>query len=352
MKIAFILSTCAKSGPFIVACDIVNNIRATSIDVYYIKESEKKLPFKARLIKIGLFEKVDWNQYDIIHSHGFLGDVLAFLNRKKFSGKWLTTLHQKIYPDYTMAYNRVVGWMLEKLWIGMVSNSACVVSLTKEMADYYQVRCKGPVITFVYNGISIGGESADFEVPEKEVVNALKSKFIMMGISANLIYRKGIDVVIRAMARKGGGRLALLILGDGPERENLKALAANEKVSERCLFVGFKSEPLQYFKYFDVYVMASRSEGFGLCVIEAASQHVPVVCNDLSVYRELFVEGDVERFTIRDLESLVEAVNRAFENRVVLGDRIYSVFQKQFTASAMASNYLRLYENLLGDKKS
>ena len=77
-----------------------------------------------------------------------------------------------------------------------------------------------------------------------------------------------------------------------------------------------------------------------------------MVCNDLSVYRELFVEGDVERFTIRDLESLVEAVNRAFENRVVLGDRIYSVFQKQFTASAMASNYLRLYENLLGDKKS
>ncbi len=41
MKIAFVLSTCAKSGPFIVARDIINSIydKVDVIDIYYVRES-------------------------------------------------------------------------------------------------------------------------------------------------------------------------------------------------------------------------------------------------------------------------------------------------------------------------
>lgn len=343
MKIAFVLSTCAKLGPFIVAKDIIDNIadKVELIDIYYIKESDEKLSFKANCYHVTLFSKTDFSDYDVVHAHGFLGDVYLSLNQKSVRGKTITTLHQKIAPDYGMQYNRVVGYLLQSFWLIRVAKFTTVVALTKEMANYYQ-EILHRKIHFVYNGIS--PVCSDITVPEHLEIQTLKEKYAILGISANLIYRKGIDRVLEALAHPEASNLALVILGDGPMKNELLDLSDKLGIPDRCLFLGYKKNAINYFKYFDIYVMSSRSEGFGLCVLEAISQKIPVVCNDLSVYRELFDEHDVTRFDINNTSSMINAIKFALTNKEILSKNAHNAYERKFTVKKMATKYLELYQ--------
>jgi len=345
MKVAFVLSTCAKFGPFIVARDIVNFIydKVDSIDVFYIKDSQTKLTFKANCIKVDLFKKTDFSQYDIVHSHGFLGDVYTYLNRGSIKGKAVTTLHQKIKPDYAMNYNLFIASTLDRLWRYCIKHNNAIVTLTKEMAQYYRSLIHHDV-KYIYNGITPSISKTN--VPEMSQLVLLKEKYLIMGISANLIYRKGIDVVIEALALPGAEGWALLILGGGAKKDELKKLVQKLGLEYRCVFLGNKINAIDYYKYFDIYMMSSRSEGFGLCVIEAASQKKPVVCNDLPVYRELFDDEEVVRFDLNNKPTLVTAINYAYLNRERLSINLYKKYLLLYTMEKMGRNYLNLYETL------
>lgn len=346
MKIAYILSTCGKWGPFIVACDIINNLPGDiePVDIFYLKESDDKLPFKGRLHKVSLGQRTDFSQYDVVHSHGFLGDVYGFLNRRSMKGKWITTLHQKVKPDYSMAYNKLIGTLMEIVWVFMVSRSACIACITNEMADYYQRLTKRTKIVGVHNGISpkINNDITDEEANR---LSSLHSQYTVMGISANVIYRKGIDVVVRALAHPGAEKLALVVIGDGKDKGQLTELSRTLGVHDRVYLMGYRKNAVDYFKYFHVYMMSSRSEGFGLCVMEAAAANIPVVCNDLSVYRELF-DDEVVRFPLDDPKGLIDAVRRANAEHEKFSRALHKKYVEEYTAERMSANYLQLYRSI------
>jgi L-malate glycosyltransferase len=343
MRIAFVLSSCANLGPFIVAQNIINNIydKANHIDVFYLKESSEKLEFRANTVKVNLLKVTNFSNYDIVHSHGFLGDVYAYLCRKTINGKWITTIHQDIKPDYALKYNLLISSILEVIWCHFVSKSDCIITLSKQMAKYYeQVITKTP-ITYIYNGVS---PKINYKIDSSEVLmlSQLKLKYTTLGISANLIYRKGIDKAIESLTLPDADKLSLIIIGDGEKKGELIRLSEKLKVEDRVLFLGYKSNSIDYFRYFDLYLMCSRSEGFGLCVIEAASQRIPVICNDLPIYKELFSD-EVVRFQLDNLESLVSAANIALKHRDILSDSIYTKYTSSFSSEAMAQKYFDLY---------
>lgn len=345
MRIAFILSRVSNLGPFIVARDIINNIHASVdvIDIFYLKESEEKLKFQASCTKISFLQTIEFSKYDIVHSHGFVADAYVHFHQRKVSGKHITTLHQGIAPDYALKYNPLVGLLFEKIWCHFVKDCSSVVTLTKELATYYNERLKKCEVSFIYNGIEIPPQQEDVPESEKTQILQIKKTHKVIGVSARLIFRKGIDQIIKALSHSK--EFALIILGDGEKREELELLAKKMEVNDRCLFLGYKKNAISYFKYFDVYAMTSRSEGFGLCVIEAASQKVPIVCSDLSVYREIF-DDEVIRFELENIQSLVQAFDKAIKNKSILSEKVYKKYEKHFTAEIMGSNYLNVYKKI------
>jgi glycosyltransferase involved in cell wall biosynthesis len=348
MKIAFILSYCDNIGPFVVAKNIVNSLNqeAKLIDVYYLKESKNKLKFNSACTKIHFSEDIPFSNYDIFHSHGFRADAYLYYHRNKIKGKRITTIHQRIKPDYGMYYNRAVGFLLEKLWCFFISDFNKVVTLTRSMQEYYKNILKNTSLEYIYNGISTPDIAVNTAVPNKEfqIIESVKEKYKLLGVAARLTVLKGVEQIINVLP--GEKQYALLILGDGPERNNLEKLAVKLHVSDRCIFLGYKSNLFDYFHYFDLYVMPSRSEGFGLVVIEAAAQKIPVVCSDLPVYRELFTD-EVVRFQLDDADSLISAIQYADENRSVLREKLYARYTTTFTDRIMAQKYLNLYRQVL-----
>jgi L-malate glycosyltransferase len=110
-------------------------------------------------------------------------------------------------------------------------------------------------------------------------VSPLASDIIYAG---RLVDLKHIDVLVRAVViiAKEHPKVTCLIVGDGPERIKLEALAIEQGVADNILFTGFldnHNDVLAAMKSSKVFVLPSSREGFGLVAIEANAAGIPVV---------------------------------------------------------------------------
>ena len=94
--------------------------------------------------------------------------------------------------------------------------------------------------------------------------------------SGSLIPRKGVDVLIKAFLKSNNNNCKLLILGDGPERWSLEALANQ---SPAIHFIGFaeKEDVPYYFAISDVFVFASWYDGWALVINEAVAADLAII---------------------------------------------------------------------------
>jgi glycosyltransferase involved in cell wall biosynthesis len=105
--------------------------------------------------------------------------------------------------------------------------------------------------------------------------------------------RKGLDLLVRAVARSGTG-LTVVFAGPG-DPAALRAIAAECGVDADMRFLGRVDEPVLSALYRDALMLCapSRAEGFGLNVLEALGAGLPVVASELAVFREVAGEAAV-----------------------------------------------------------
>lgn len=344
MKIAFILPKLANQGPVIVAKDIIDNIkdRVELIDVYYFDEVEE-IAFECNTFKINFFDKIDFNKYDVVHSHMLRPDLYVWFHRKRSYSKTLfvSTLHQNIYENLKGNYNSFIAFVFEKIWLRLLKKQDVVVTLTDVMKSFYGKKTNLDLKT-IYNGRSVG-KYAKYELIGSDIdfINGVKSKYKIIGSHCLLTKRKGIHQIIKSLGDLND--FALIVIGDGQELDNLKKLAHDLGVSERCFFIGFKKEAVAYLKYFDVYVMSSYSEGFPLGLLEAGLNKLPVICSDIPIFRELFTDKEVCFFELDHIDSLAGAIKLCYTNKEALANSIYELVSTKYSIDKMAENYLLVY---------
>jgi glycosyltransferase involved in cell wall biosynthesis len=123
------------------------------------------------------------------------------------------------------------------------------------------------VIRYVPNGIDLGRFATDGAL--RDTSNPV------IGVVAALREEKNIARLVRAFARLPSGRL--LIVGDGPERAALMALAESLGVADRVRFAGHHQDTAGFYAQFDVFALSSDTEQMPLSVIEAMASGLPVV---------------------------------------------------------------------------
>lgn len=121
---------------------------------------------------------------------------------------------------------------------------------------------------------------------------------LVIGTVKTLAPKYGIDTLLRAFAL-AQPRLphdaGLLLVGDGPQRDELVALAAHLGVTGRVRFAGAvaHAQVPAWLQQMDVYVAASRddSESFGVAVVEASACGLPVIVSDAGGLPEVVEDG-------------------------------------------------------------
>lgn len=104
-----------------------------------------------------------------------------------------------------------------------------------------------------------------------------------------LCHQKGYDIMLDAISKAAAERddLRLYIIGSGPDEVQLKALAAQLKISDRVHFLGRKSNPYCYMSRMDAFISTSRYEGQPLNIMEAMAVGLPLYCTkNLESYTE------------------------------------------------------------------
>lgn len=126
---------------------------------------------------------------------------------------------------------------------------------------------------------------------------------------APLIPRKGVDLVIAALAHVGGA--TLVVAGTGPEAARLNALAASLGLSDRVRLVG--SLPRQgvadWLAAADVMALPSGSEGLANAWVEALASGTPIVIADVGGARELVDRPAAGVLVDRTPEAIAAAIN-------------------------------------------
>jgi glycosyltransferase involved in cell wall biosynthesis len=97
-----------------------------------------------------------------------------------------------------------------------------------------------------------------------------------------LVARKGLAQLLELMEDLKRENVRLLIVGSGPQEEDLKKQASARGLDHRVRFLGRveESEKFRILRMCDLYVSSSQHEGFGLVFLEAMACKLPVVCYD------------------------------------------------------------------------
>jgi hypothetical protein len=164
----------------------------------------------------------------------------------------------------------------------------------------------------------------------------------------SLIPRKGVDVLLRVFARLRAERPGchLLVVGEGPDRAALEALARALGVADAAHFLGWvESSGAVLRDATDVAVSPARMEGFGLTVIEAGLAGKPVVATDTTGMREILDPGVTGAIVPIDDEPALLAALRALvdspETRARWGAALRETVERRF----LVSGYVRAFED-------
>lgn len=152
---------------------------------------------------------------------------------------------------------------------------------------------------------------------------------------------KDFQTVLRAVAHLQGQRHArLIILGDGKEKEPLRALASDLGIADRVAMAGFDANPYAYMVRSNVLVLSSRWEGFGNVLVEALALGTPVVATDCDYGpREILAGGRYGRLVpVGDVDAMAGAIEETLAHPPDTG--AFKPVAEEFTIERCGARYM------------
>jgi glycosyltransferase involved in cell wall biosynthesis len=192
----------------------------------------------------------------------------------------------------------------------------------------------------------------------------LPSGQLLIGAVANLFPRKGYEYLLEALAdvRKIVPHIHCIIVGEGDEEyyEKLMNLVHERDLHSVVTFAGFQPNVLEYLADFDVVVLPSILEGFGIVLLESMAMGKPVIASRVGGIPEA-VEDGVTGILVPPANSrkLAEALVVLLENsalRQSMGkagrERVETLFSLERTIKAIEGSYNNILSQAMSETQS
>ncbi len=212
--------------------------------------------------------------FDILHAHSSKAGALLRLAADHTETPCVYTPHAFVTLDPDIGLlKRILYGRIERMLASRVNRIICVSE-----DEYAHARALGiptELLTVVHNGIgemppaSRAVVRSEFGIPPQALV---------VGTVARLTHQKATDRLLSAFAM-GVSELAesrLVIVGDGPDREELNELAERLGLDQRIIFTGH-ADGTRLMAAFDIFALPSRYEAFPYVLLEAAARSLPII---------------------------------------------------------------------------
>jgi glycosyltransferase involved in cell wall biosynthesis len=169
-----------------------------------------------------------------------------------------------------------------------------------------------------------------------------KKIYLVLG---NICKRKNIGLIIKSFNNIRNCNAILLIVGNGDETEQMKALSAD---NQSIIFVGKTDTPLKFLQASDYLVSAALAEGLPNTVLEALSCGLPCILSDINPHKELIQDSNVGLlFNVHSQTQLEKAIETSFNwDMSLMSENARSLAENKFSIDVLAHNYYKIYKSL------
>jgi glycosyltransferase involved in cell wall biosynthesis len=233
---------------------------------------------------------------DIVHSHGWDADAVAYL--ATLGRREMRVVHLHVTPAWIHSAHIRHGarrLLTHRIFAGKSVQVVAVASAVRE--HWTQVFDRLEDRTQVIYNAADAKRFRPAHLPPDSTGAAMT-----FGVACRLTPQKGLSVLIQALAdasQRSSRIMHLKIAGEGPELDALQRLAHNLGIAHLVTFVGHIAEVDQFYQTLDALVLTAVSdEGMPLTILEAMASGLPVVTSDVGGSSEAVRDG-IDGFVVR-----------------------------------------------------
>jgi glycosyltransferase involved in cell wall biosynthesis len=172
-------------------------------------------------------------------------------------------------------------------------------------------------------------------------------KFVTL---SRLVPQKDLKTMIKALAIYRGkfGFGQLEVYGDGPLDEELNTFARNLGITQYVVFCGRTSDVPKVMQKNQCFLLSSKYEGFGLVLLEAMQQGLPIICSKISTTEEVMGLGYGLFFETSNPQDLATKMEFLQQPRLYRDSSEYGIQRlSEFDSRKSATNILNVYDEFL-----
>ena len=353
MKILLVVADSVLGGVTTAAYNFVGELCKRGNDVTFLDLSADKrnqvIDSRAKQIFLeGRSKHWRLGKTELAEAHGakkaFLAGMGVLKKLTNKSGLWNKLIFKKLKDEYDVAiayrqcapcYSFVLNKVKAKKKIGFVHGD---VDFMGDISSWQPLMIKFDKIAYVSNAVEKGFVSRYPELATNActVYNTLdlesikeraersdgiifdKDKFNIVTVSRISNTEKRIDWIphiCKSLADEGLSDFHWYIVGDGDDLDKdvkaTKALGMEKDVT----FLGQANNPFPILKQANLFVLPTRSESYGLSVVEALILSVPVVVCKYPALSEIFEDGTLGLVAEHSIESVTEKIKLLIKNK-------------------------------------
>ena len=208
------------------------------------------------------------------------------------------------------------------------------------------------LIRVIHNGVDLKRFFKPKPMSEKRVELSIPAGDLVIGTVGRLVQQKDFPCFFEVARRLLAVRqnVSFIIVGDGPLKAELTALAARMGLGEKVKFLGIRQDIEDLYAVMDLFVLTTRREGMSNVVLEAMASKKVVIASDVEGIREVIHDGE-DGFILKvgDVDGFVRTILSLEKNgREEIGEKALTRVKYHFSIERMVESYENLYLEVLG----
>lgn len=310
-------------------------------------------PFDRHTIR-QVSEYIKKEQPDVIHSHGYKADVVAWLAGRPLRTPLISSCHPWLETDNNR--RAALYALIDKLILLRFDRVVAVSEQVRQECHVGPLRKRD--IPVIANGLAMPTAIAAVDTDDIRQELNIPSGHLLIGSVARLTREKGHIFLLEAFAdvvRRTLIPASLLLMGDGTEKKPLQQACHRLGLEDRVHFLGHRAGVPAFLRQMDLFILPSLSEGLPMALLEAMAAGVPVLSTTVGGIPGILDYGQAGKLVSPgDAPALAAAMLELIHDRYLrdtLAQRGRLRVDTVYSRSSMCQRYEAQYTALLPQRK-
>ena len=341
-------------------CNLVNKNEISILDefkkinnlkVFYKKGGRENYLLSIKRSIKNLLSLIRKNNYEIIQTSGLIPDLCIYIIKKfmKLKFKWVCFARSQIKFEYKIRFKPLIwGKTLSFIHAFLINKCDLLICVSNSVAK--QIKKINTHTRIMHNSLTLKDERRIryINVKETQKQNYVKGDVYSFIYVGHFDYLKNPIEIIEFWSKKKSKNLNLKLIGKYQCTKYFKKMISEVNLFNNINIYDYKDKIIREYFESDIYISASRTEGFPNTIIEALCCGCVCILSDIPPHREIkkLFSNYIFLFKLNSYKSLDSIVNKVckkiphIKRSEIMRDSI-----KYFSSKNLAQRYLNILQS-------